>query len=172
MSRKFYPPETIEMAYRMWRKCGRNVAMTIRELAGQGWKISNPTIFEWIEKYAWKERAAKAEGEEQEIKEAQCSALEKALLTLSRQQAKYEKWFEAAEATDIDPQVTYAYNSLVQMILKIDKQMKEKPDLYLMTSLVMEEFVKFVKAKTTDKAARVSVFGLIDKFFDEVKPND
>lgn len=172
MARKSYMAETIEAAYQTWRKCGQNVEMTCRELEKTGYRISKPTIYDWSEKYNWKDRAARAEAEEQKVKDVQCSVLEKALLTLSKQQEKYEKWFEAQEPTAIDSQVTHAYNNLVQMIMKVDRQMKEKPDLYVMAPVVMDAFVKFVKGNVTDKARQDAVFELVDRFFEEVKPAD
>ena len=174
MARKSYMAETIETAYRTWRKCGQNVELTLRELAKQGYPITKPTIYEWVERYAWKERATRAEAEEQKAADtARIDATDKLISDLEKQKAKYDRFFESLGECGVDNQATYAYTTLVKTIAEIRKKASEKPDIYAMAPVVMDEFVKFIKAKATEKekAAEDTIFNLIDRFFEEVKPD-
>ena len=171
---KSYQAENKELAFRVWRQCGQNVEQACRELRrrSDGFPVSKPTLYAWMEEGNWKERAARADAEEQKTGDAKATALEKALVALTKQQEKYERWFDAQDATTIDAQVQHAYNNLVQLIVKIDRQMKEKPDLYLMTPIVMEAFVRYVKNAVKDHPSQDLVFALVDRFMEEVKPAD
>ncbi len=67
---------------------------------------------------------------------------------------------------------------LPEMVLKLalgiadaQKALDEKPDLYRMAPVVMDEFVRFVKKTVKEQASQEMIFGLIDRFFDEVKPS-
>jgi hypothetical protein len=174
MARKSYMAENRELAYKTWRKFNQNIdrcAKELRRMPG-GFPVTRATLTRWRDEDGWEERAAKMDALAQETKDVQSSALERALVALTKQQAKYETWFEAQEATVIDAQVQHAYNNLVQLIVRIDKQMKEKPDLYLMTPVVMEAFVKFVKQSVKEQDAQDRVFALVDRFMEEVKPAD
>ncbi|MDR2018557.1 MAG: hypothetical protein LBQ00_06780 [Syntrophobacterales bacterium] len=166
--------ETIEAAYQTWRRSGQNVEMTLRELAKQGYTISKPTIYEWTEKYGWKDRATRAEIKEKEIADvAAIDATDQLIADLEKQKAKYDRFFDTLGDCGVDNQATYAYTALVKTISEVRKKASEKPDLYAMTPMVMDEFVKFIKAKATEKekAVQETVFDLIDRFFEEVKPD-
>jgi len=87
---------------------------------------------------------------------------------LEAQKARYERFFASLNEEVIDNQATYAYTSLVKAIADVRKRASEKPDLYAMAPMVMEEFVKFIKAedREPDKAVQRKVFDLIDRFFE------
>jgi hypothetical protein len=59
----------------------------------------------------------------------------------------------------------------VKALADVHKKTDPKPDVYAMSPVVMEEFVRFIHAtKTPDKALVNQIFGLIDRFLDEIKP--
>lgn len=127
MARRSYMAETREEAYRAWRQCGQNVEMCLRELAKQGTTLTKPTIYEWMEKFGWKERAARAEAEEKKSAGVgELSFDEQMLQALISQREKYEQYF-ATLTTQPDNQATYAYTNLIKTISDIrDKVMKAK----------------------------------------------
>lgn len=171
MANKSYTAEVREEAYRVWRECGQNYELTARELKKRGYLITRPTLYDWAEKYSWKERATRAETEEQKVKDTENIDKNAQLIAdLEKQKAKYEKFFDGLGEVGIDTQATYAYTSLVKTIADIRKKASEKPDLYAMAPVVMDAFVKFVKNTVSDKAHQDIVFDLVDRFFEEVKP--
>lgn len=89
---------------------------------------------------------------------------------LEAQKARYERFFASLGEEVIDNQATYAYTSLVKAIADVRKRAAEKPDLYAMAPMVMEEFVKFIKADDTENkiSVREKVFDLIDRFFEVI----
>ena len=91
---------------------------------------------------------------------------------LEAQKARYERFFASLGEEVIDNQATYAYTSLVKAIADARKRAAEKPDLYAMAPLVMEEFVKFIKGEDheKDKSVQRKIFDLIDRFFEQLKP--
>ena len=73
----------------------------------------------------------------------------------------------------MDNPATYAYAMLVKTIAEVKKKAALKPDLYAITPVVMDRFVRFIKAHATEKerAVQHALFDLIDRFFEEVKPD-
>jgi hypothetical protein len=164
--------ENLELAYRIWRECGQSPEATVKKLNSEhDYTVSRQTIYEWMEKYNWKERAAAAEAVEQKAKDPQLSGTEKMLTSLVSSQQRYEKYFESLGVLGIDNQAQYAYNNTMETIVSIRKKLEEKPDLFRMTPIVMDAFVQFIKKVEKDQAAQAPVFALIDRFFDDVNPN-
>lgn len=162
--------ESRELAFRCYQKCGGNVEATLRELEKEGLKLSKPTLYEWIEKFNFKERLKNADAVAQEASDAKMQYREKILLGLKKQKGRYDKFFDSLSEGKIDTQATYAYNSLCKTISDIQRDLDSKPDIYRMAPTVMDEFVRFVKKTVKEQASQEMVFGLIDRFFDEVKP--
>jgi hypothetical protein len=164
--------ESRELAFSCYRKCGGNVEATLRGLEKEGLKLSKPTLYEWMEKYNFKERLKNADAVAQEASDAKIQYREKILLDLKKQKERYDKFFESLAENAIDTQATYAYNSLCKTISDIQRDLDSKPDLYRMAPLVMDGFVQFVKKVVKEQASQEMVFGLIDRFFDEVKDSN
>ena len=115
--------ENQELAFRTWRACGQNIELTIRTLKrDHGLPISKPTLYDWIDKFNWKDRAARADAEEQKADDAQMSFEEKMLADLVKQKEKYERYFETLKEGVTDNQATYAYTALVRLIADIKKK--------------------------------------------------
>jgi len=162
--------ESRELAFRSYKRCGGNVEATLRELEKEGLKLSKPTLYDWIEKFHFKDRLTKSDALVREAEDIREHYREKILTDLKKHKERYDKYFESLGETQVDTQATYAYNSLCKTISDIQRDMDTKADLFRMAPPVMDEFVKFVKKTVKEQAAQEMVFGLIDRFFDEIKP--
>ena len=109
MARRSYETETREDAYRTWRDCGQNIEETLAVLKKNGYFISKPTIYHWMEKYGWKERAARAEAQERKTADVTTNAEARALASLEKVQERYETYFETLGEGKVDNQAMYAY---------------------------------------------------------------
>jgi transposase len=116
--------ETREDAYLAWRSCGQNVEMTIRELAKKGYTLTKPTIYDWMEKFDWKDRAARAEAEEHKGKDMQLSFEEKMISALVAQKEKYEEYFAGLGRGQHDNQASFAYTNIVKTIIELSRKIK------------------------------------------------
>ena len=117
MANKSYMSETKEAAYLTWRKCGQNVELTLRELAKQGWTLTKPTIYEWMEKFGWKDRAALAEAAERKAADAVLSAEARAIVSLEKIRSRYEEYFDTLKPGDrVDTNEVHAYKGVIMAI--------------------------------------------------------
>jgi hypothetical protein len=178
MTRIAHNTETREEAYRTWKASGQNVDRALKELKKGGFVLCRETLSAWRDRYAWKERAAGAEAREGKQKDGNADDTIRLIADLESQKARYERFFQSLDETGIDNQATYAYTGLVKAIADIRKKAAERPDLYAMAPLVMDEFVRFIKARTPpgseaaeEARAREIVFDLIDGFFEELRPD-
>jgi len=119
MANRSYQSETREDAYRTWRGCGQNIEQTLSALKRKGYSISKPTLYDWIEKYGWKERAARAEAEERKATDLSTNAESRALASLEKVQLRYETYFETLGEGKVDNQAMYAYTGIVKSITEI-----------------------------------------------------
>ena len=170
MTGALYGVGTQEEAYRTWRVCGRSPMATVNELRRKGFHLTRDTIYAWMTKFSWKERADRAEAEERRVREAMGEEAAGLVADLERQKARYERFFDSL-GEGVDNQGIYAYTTIIKAIVEAKK--KAKPDLYAMTPLVMDRFVRFIKEHATpgERAVQDAVFALIDRFFEEVKPD-
>ncbi len=115
-----YIAENRELAFKTWRECGENIELTIRTLKDKhALPVTKPTLYAWMEKFGWKERATRAQVEEQHAQDAVVSSEGKILTDLERQRQKYERYFDSLGERAVDPNATYAYNSLTKTIVDI-----------------------------------------------------
>jgi len=119
MANRSYQTETREDAYRAWRECGQNIEQTLSALKKKEYSISKPTLYDWIEKYGWKERAARAEAEEQKANDLTANAESRALASLEKVQTRYEKYFETLGEGKVDNQAMFAYTGIVKSCAEI-----------------------------------------------------
>jgi hypothetical protein len=167
MANKSYEDKTRETAYQTWRACGQNYQLTQRELKKKGFIISTPTLYDWAEKYTWKERAARAEAEEQKATDAVISAEGKAIGSLEKVQARYETYFETLGDGKIDNQAMFAYTGVVKSITEIkaktgafkaalfidfmkdliDWLSKNDPEAVAVIEGVFDDFVQYAREK-------------------------
>lgn len=110
--------EMRERAFRLYRECGGNKEMTVKRLADAGYRISKPTLYDWIGKYNFDERMARADEKTLEARDAAHTTETRLMADLLRQKEKYEKYFDGLGA-GIDNQAQYAYTSLVKTIVDI-----------------------------------------------------
>lgn len=144
MAAKSYIPENRELAYRTWRACGQNVELTLKELKKKhGFPLSKPTLYDWIDKFNWKDRACRAENEEQRMKDAVANNEEKILADLEKQRLKYETYFDSLGDGIIDSNATYAYNSLAKTIVDIKIKMRG-PDVRVDRPAIFMESMEFI----------------------------
>jgi hypothetical protein len=157
MSARSFIAENRELAFRTWRECGQNIELTIRTLKDRdGLPVTKPTIYSWIEKFNWKERAARAETEEQKAGDIQISFEEKMLADLMLQKEKYERYFASLPDASPDNQATYAYTALVRLITDIQKK-------------AGDQTAKARKKNVADTARGARVVGLTDKKAAEIR---
>ncbi len=118
---KSYMAENREVSYRIWCECGQNVELTIRTLKERiGLSLTKPTIYDWIEKFNWKDRAARKDEEAQRVQNAAAVTDEGRMIAdLEKQKKKYDRFFETLGDAGIDNQAMYAYNNLVKTIIDI-----------------------------------------------------
>jgi hypothetical protein len=87
-----------------------------------GYLITKPTLIDWRDKFTWRERAARAEAEEQRGKDASLSAEQKLLVSLIKQAENYEAYFETVpKAAMPDNQAVYAYTNLSKTIIQLSR---------------------------------------------------
>ncbi len=88
-----------------------------------GMSVTAPTLYAWIEKYTWKDRAARAEAEEQRVKDVGLGFEDKMMASLIEQKESYEKYFKTLGHSP-DNQATYAYTNLIKTIIDIKRKLK------------------------------------------------
>ena len=160
-----YDEDTAEKAYLGWKECGYNARKAARRLAAEGLVIHRNTISAWRDRCGWKTRAMREQKEGTTVKD------DTGLIAgLEAQRKRYEGFFETLGPAVIDVQATYAYTAVVKAIADVHKKMES--DTYAASPVVMEAFVKSIRARgeTLDKAFVHQVFNLIDNFFEEIKP--
>ncbi|MEN6375338.1 MAG: hypothetical protein ABFD75_11250 [Smithella sp.] len=160
MAGKSYITETRELAFRVWREQGQNIEQTIKVMKrDHGIPITKPTIYSWIEKFNWKERATRAEVEEQRVADAVVSDEGKILSDLGKQKEKYERFFETLGDAGIDNQAIYAYTNLVKTIADI----KSKTSAYKSTLFLdfLRDLIEWLSKNDPDSVA------IIEKNFDD-----
>lgn len=135
---------------------------------GQEKKDSNGKVID----SSWSEKRKKHQSQLSKIQaEMRSTVREKILLDLKKQKGRYDRFFDTLAENQIDTQATYAYNSLCKTISDIQKDLDMKADIYRLAPPVMDAFVKFIKKTVKEQSTQEMVFGLIDRFFDEVKPD-
>ena len=122
MANRSYQAETREDAYKTWRECGQNVEQTLAVLSKKGYFISKPTVYDWMEKYGWKERAARAEVEEKKAIDTTTNAEARAIASLRKVQERFERYFETLGEGKIDSQAVYAYTGIIKSIAEIKEK--------------------------------------------------
>ncbi len=112
--------ELRELAYTLWRDNHRNLTQVERRLKGEHKSpVSRVTLTKWRDEFGWEERAARAEAEAKELKEA--SAVETLLADLVARKREYDSYFETLAKGRVDNQATYAYAGLVKRIAEVQQ---------------------------------------------------
>jgi hypothetical protein len=119
--------ESRELAFTCFRKCGGNVEATLRELEKEGLKLSKPTLYEWIEKFNFKERLKNCDAEKERIDDIRASFEKKMFGKLIKQLEKYETYFDANP--DLDNQATYAYTNLLKVVVELSRKISASEGL-------------------------------------------
>jgi hypothetical protein len=121
VARKSYLASNRDLAYRIWRECGQNVDLTCRKLRQlpEGFPVTRQTLGEWLKVYNWRERAARAEAEEQRTKDAVVGAEEKVLSTLARVINKLDQQIDTSEGALVDSQMLFAFRNVAKTFMEI-----------------------------------------------------
>ncbi|MFB3926899.1 MAG: hypothetical protein ACE14T_12685 [Syntrophales bacterium] len=162
MAKRSYQEETREEAYVVWRRSGQNFAETKRALDKKGYFISVPTLIDWAAKYDWKDRAARAEAEEQGMKDALANRETKAIIDLEKIKTRYEKYFDALGEGKIDNQAMFAYTGIIKSI----EDVKAKAGTY--KSAIFLEFMQDI-IEYLGKNDPSALFAIERNFDDYVK---
>ncbi len=160
MAKKSYLPETHEAAYQACKKAGFNMELAVRELKKTGYIISKPTLYEWMNKYNWKDRAARAEAEQQRTADVIAGAEDRAISGLEKLQQNYERYFDELSPGDkLDAQDVHAYKGVITAIMEI----KAKTGAFKATLFVdfMRDLIDWLSRNDPDTVAA------IEKNFDE-----
>jgi len=167
MANKSYQDETRETAYQTWRDCGQNYQFTLKELKKKGFIISAPTLYDWAEKYTWKDRAARAETEERKAKDINISFDEKLLADMTKQKERYDRYLEGLGDMKTDVNALNGYINLCKTISDvrsktgafkaalfidfmkdlIDWLSKNDPGAVAVIEGIFDDFVKYAREK-------------------------
>lgn len=109
-----------ELAYRVWRASGQNMAETLRRLeAEHDWPLGRQTLFTWRDGAGWPARAAAEDAEA--AARTRAASLDRAatLASLDMQIGRYEAAFAAADAAGELPDARSmgAYANLLRLRL-------------------------------------------------------
>lgn len=139
--------EARELTFKVYRECGGNVEMTLRELDKQGYKISKPTLYDWIEKFDFKGRMAQADIKAQEARDLDLTLEMQVLSSLNAQKVKFEKYFESL-GTKIDTQAQYAYSNVLMTMINIKAKLgADKKNTFLD---FMRDFVNYLSKEDVE----------------------
>jgi len=153
-----------EKAFAAYRENGGNVEAAIRAMKAQGYSISKPTFYSFIEHFNFKERLTAADAKAQEAKDAALATEEKMLTALVKQKEKYERYFESI-GSKVDNQAQYAYTSIITAIINIKGKLgAERSSLALQ---FLRDFVVFLQKE--DPAAVPLIEKHLDTFAAFVK---
>lgn len=131
MKGKSSKAEFREMAFKKYVECGGNVEMTIRELNKEGFPLSKPTLYEWIEKFNFEDRRTKVDIERQNSTDSQLSFEEGMIKALISRKDAYEEYFKTRSG-NLDHQAQYAYAGIIKSILDIKERLASfKATLFL-----------------------------------------
>ena len=156
--------EAREAAFQAYRECGGNIEAAVRALKKKGYSLSKPTLYDWMEKYNFKERLAEADSKAQEAKDVGLTTEAMLLVDLTRQKKKYETYFEGLGNT-IDNQAQYAYANLIKTIIDVKaRTASDKAGLYLE---FLRELVAYMVAH--DQEAAQAIERHLDGFSDYAK---
>ncbi len=114
--------ENTRLAYDIYSEMGGNVAKTLRELGKRGLKLSRPTLDEWIVKFNYKERLAKADKESREAQDCKLSLEQRVMKKLFKQIDKYEAYLDALDG--VDNQAVFAYMHLLKTVVEVSRKGK------------------------------------------------
>lgn len=105
------PSQVREHAYELWRSCGQNIAETVKALSAEGFVFTRQTIAAWRDKYAWEERAARAEAAaEQALDVTEAEMISMA----SKQLRRYDRYFDSLPDDKADNMAVFAFNGLMK----------------------------------------------------------
>lgn len=116
-----------EMAFRVWRESGQNIAETLRRLKDEhGLTVARPTLYDWMRKDDWKDRAARLNEQESTIRDDVEGGRENTLKGLLRVKKRYDEHFASTVNGVPDTNVTRAYASLCETIERIQKGLEAR----------------------------------------------
>jgi len=108
------PLKTKEHAYTKWRESGQNISETHRLLKKDGYNISRKVLFDWRASCHWEVRAARAEAEEKERKNA--STDEVLLSCLITEKQRIEAYLKSLPEGEVSVNATREYNKILKDI--------------------------------------------------------
>ncbi|WP_420267106.1 hypothetical protein [Candidatus Magnetominusculus dajiuhuensis] len=139
--------ENLELAFHIWREEGTNVKKTLSRLNQEhGFRLSQPTFYDWIKRYGWRERLARLDA--QELKGQEVSHSPDPLVSIAKQVEKYDRYFEGLGEAGIDNEAMSAYTNLV----KTRAQLIEKQRAYKGQTIIefMRELINWLSKNDPD----------------------
>ncbi|WP_295441520.1 hypothetical protein [uncultured Thiodictyon sp.] len=121
-----YKASQRELAYRVWRAAGQNLAETLRVLdAEYEWPLAKQTIADWRDQLGWVARAAADDAEERRRTRAAQTDRTAMLAGIDEQIGRYEGAFRAAAAAGQapDPRSMAAYANLMRLRLVLARDL-------------------------------------------------
>ena len=115
-----YAQHERELAYRVWRQAGANMAETLRVLDNEhDWPLSRQTLFDWRDQLGWPARAAAEEAEAARRQRSEQLDRSAMLAGIDLQLQRYEEAFgaDAAAGRAPDPRGISAYANLARLRL-------------------------------------------------------
>lgn len=116
-----------ELAYRVWRAAGQNLAETLRQLdAEHDWPLAKQTLADWRDAGGWVARAAADDAEAAARERAARLDRAASLASLDTQIGRYESAFaaQAAAGEAPDPRAMGAYANLMRLRLMTQREME------------------------------------------------
>jgi len=118
------PLKTKEHAYTRWRESGQNISETHRLLKKDGYNISRKVLFDWRASCHWEVRAARAEAEEKERKNA--STDEVLLSCLISEKQRLEAYLKSLPEGEVNVNATREYNKILKDIKETRDRISNK----------------------------------------------
>jgi len=116
-------PENKERAFEVYREFGgRNIPKVLEEINKRhGLSLTTPTLYAWKNEGGWDGRMERADATRAELDEEGLSFEQKMFKALLERKRAYDRYFREKP---IDNQAQYAYNSLVESLIKLSKGIK------------------------------------------------
>lgn len=116
-------PDNRELAFAIYREFGgRNIPKVIEEISRRhGLRITAQTLYAWKNQGGWDRRMAAADALRDETQEEGLGFEDRMFRALMERKRAYDRYFQERP---IDNQAQYAYNSLVETLIKLSKTIR------------------------------------------------
>lgn len=109
----------IERAFDVYCAAGGNASRTLRALEKEGFRLSRPTLDDWIKEFDFAGRMARADAERQTLEQFERDPRARLLISCLRRIEAYERYFETV--TKPYPQADFALTGIMNQVREILK---------------------------------------------------